>query len=108
MTLRPKTPIDLALAPVAANLDMNLQRIRDVSPAEIDFQIALEIDRPERSGSVEERMQRVLALAVRNVELHGWTPTITDDHCRVHLSGGSVSLDLGLSAEIKRFIEGAN
>lgn len=107
MTLRPKTPIDLALAPVAANLDMNLGRIRDVQPAEIEYQISLELDRPERSGSVEERMERVLALAVRNVELHGWTPTITDDHCRVRLSGGSLSLDLGLSAEIKRFIEGA-
>lgn len=107
MTLMPKTPTDLALAPVAANLDMNLGRIRDVPPAEIAYQIALELDRPERSGTVEERMQRVLAVAVRNVELHGWTPTITDDHCRVRLSGGSLSLDLGLSAEIKRFIEGA-
>jgi hypothetical protein len=107
MTLRPKTPIDLALAPVAANLDINLARIRDVPPSEIEFQIALELDRPERSGSVEERMKRVLAVAVRNVDLHGWTPTITDDHCRVRLSGGSLSLDLGLSAEIKHFIEGA-
>jgi hypothetical protein len=108
MTLRPKTATDLSLAPVAANLDMNLERIRDITPAEIGFQIALELDRPERSGTIEERTKRVLKLAVRNVELHGWTPTITDDHCRMRLSGGSLSLDLGLSAEIKRFIEGAN
>jgi hypothetical protein len=52
-------------------------------------------------------MQRVLAVAARNVELHGSTPTIADDHCRVRLSGGSVSLDLSLSAEIERFIESA-
>ena len=108
MTLVPRGPIDLSLAPVAVHLDMNLDRIRDVSPAEIDFQIALELDRPARSGTAEERMARVLALAVRNVELHGWTPTITDDHCRMHLSGGSVSLDLALSAEIMRFIDGAH
>jgi hypothetical protein len=108
MTLRPKTPIDLSLAPVAANLDMNLASMRDASPSKIDFHIALELDSPERSGSVKERMERVLAVAVRNVELHGWTPTITDDHSRIRLSGGSVSLDLGLSANIMRFIEGAH
>ena len=106
MTLRPKAPIDLSLAPVAAHLDVNLARLREVSATETDCQVALELDRPERSGTVHERMDRVLAMAVRNVELHGWTPTITDDHCRLRLSGGSVSLDLRLSAEIMRYIEG--
>jgi hypothetical protein len=107
MTLRPKTPIDLSLAPVAAQLDINLARLRDCPPAEIDFQVALELDRPERSGTAQERAERILAVAVRNIELHGWAPSISDDHCRLHLSGGSVSLDLGLSAEIMRYIEGA-
>lgn len=108
MPLLPKAPTDLSLAPVAAHLDMNLARIRDVSPAEIDFQLALELDRPARSDTAQERMERVLAMAERNVELHGWTPTITDDHCRMHLSGGSVSLDLALSASIMRYIDGAH
>jgi hypothetical protein len=107
MALRPKTPNDLSLAPVAAQLDMNLARLRDCSPDEIDFQLALELDRPAHLGTVEERADRILAVAVRNVELHGWTPQITDDHCRMRLSGGSVSLDLGLSAEIMRYIEAA-
>jgi hypothetical protein len=106
MTLRPKTPIDLSLAPVAAALDINVSRLRDRTPQEIDFQVALELDRPERSGTAQERAERVLAVAVRGVELHGWVPTITDDHCRLRLSGGSVSLDLGLSAEIMRYIDG--
>jgi hypothetical protein len=105
MALRPKTPNDLALAPVAAQLDMNLARLRDCTSAEIDFQLALELDRPARQGTIDERADRVLAVVVRNVELHGWTPRITDDHCRMRLSGGSVSLDLGLSAEIMRYIE---
>ena len=108
MTLLPKAPIDLSLAPVAVHLDMNLAQIRDASPDEISFHVALELDRPERSGTAQERMQRVLAATVRNVDLHGWTPTITDDHCRLHLSGGSVSLDLALSAAIMRFIDGAH
>jgi hypothetical protein len=108
MTLLPRAPADLLLAPVAVHLDSNLARLRDMTPAEIDFQIALGLDRPERTGTAEERIERLVAVTVRNVELHGWTPTITDDHCRLHLSGGSVSIDLGLSAQIMRFIEGAN
>jgi hypothetical protein len=107
MTLHPKTPIDLSLAPVAAALDSNLARLRDRPPAEIDYQVSLELDRPERSGTAQERGERVLAVAVRNTELHGWAASISEDHCRLHLSGGSVSLDLGLSAEIMRYIEGA-
>ena len=107
MTLRPRTPIDLTLAPVAAQLDMNLARLRDCPPEEIDFQVALELDRPERTGTAQERADRVLAVAVRNVELHGWKPTITEDHCRLRLSGGSVTLDLGLSGVLMRYIDGA-
>jgi len=105
--MRPKTPLDLSLAPVAAQLDMNLALLRDRTAEEIDFEIALELDRPERSGSPAERADRVLAVAVRNVDLHGWTTEITDDHCRLRLSGGSVSIDLGLSAELLRYIEAA-
>jgi hypothetical protein len=106
MTLLPRAPIDLVLAPVAVHLDMNLARLRDMSPAEIEFQIALALDRPERTGTAEERMERLVAVTVRNVELHGWTPKITDDHCGMRLSGGSVSIDLALSAQITRFIDG--
>jgi len=61
---------------------MNLARLRDCSPTEIDFQ-GRHSSSIVRSalGTVEERADRVLAVAVRNVELHGWTPAITDDHC---------------------------
>jgi hypothetical protein len=36
MTLHPKARADMALAPVAAEIDLNLQRIRDRAPADID------------------------------------------------------------------------
>jgi hypothetical protein len=42
------------------------------------------------------------------VNLHGWSAEISDDASRLHLSGGSVSLDLGLSAEILRYIDGTS
>ena len=39
------------------------------------------------------------------VELHGWQAEITDDAARLRLSGGTVSIDLGLSASILEYIE---
>lgn len=105
MTRHPKHTKDLMLAPVAADVDLNLQRMRDGSAREVTTQLALELDRPTMSADREERAGLVLRQALRNVELHGWTAAITDDGCRLSLQGGSVSLDLGLSAGITRYIE---
>jgi hypothetical protein len=105
MPVLPKTPIDLGLAPVAVGLDTNLGIFRDSSAAEIAFHLELELDRPERSATAQERSERVAAVAMRNVELHGWSAAVTEDHCRLRLTGGSVTLDLGLSANIMRYIE---
>jgi hypothetical protein len=45
-------------------------------------------------------------MALRNVDRHGWDATITDDDCRLRLSGGSVTLDLGLGGTVMRYIDG--
>ena len=45
MTIHPKVPKDLALAPVAAAIDLNLVHLRDKSPAEIEFALALALNR---------------------------------------------------------------
>jgi hypothetical protein len=102
MTIHPKRHKDLMLAPVAAEIDLNLQRMRDRSPERVEAELELEFDRPAMS---DERARLVLNQALRDVDLHGWTAAITDDGCRVHLAGGSVSLDLGLSAGITSYIE---
>ena len=47
-------------------------------------------------------------MALRDVTLQGWSAELTDDAARLHLGGGSVSLDLGLSAEILRYIAGTD
>ena len=108
MTLHPRAGKDLVLAPVAAQIDLNLQRVRDCSHDEIDHELLLELDRPAADDSPAERAARVLALAVRNVDLHGWKAEITDDAARLRLSGGSVSLDLGLSKSLTDYIVWAN
>jgi hypothetical protein len=105
MTIHPKKQKDLLLAPVAVEIDMNLQRMRDGSPRDVLAELELELDRPAMSDDPAERAELVLRQALRNVDLHGWKATITDDATRVHLDGGSVSLDLGLSASISTYIQ---
>ena len=106
MTLRPKSPIDLMLAPVAAEIDANLRSLRDHSPSEIDAFVQLELNEPLPPTTPAERADRILRVACWNVDLYGWNVSITDDGCRLRLEGGSVSLDLGLGRAVMSFIEG--
>ena len=106
MSLPPKVPRDLALAPVAVDVDLNLQRFRDLGQDEIRAELDLELDRPELRHTREERADRVLHAALRNVNMHNWSAQISADGARLRLSGGSVTLDLGLSASLLRYIEG--
>jgi hypothetical protein len=105
MTLRPKVPADLALAPVAAGIDLNLQRLRDMDESEIVEALALELNQSVPAATRDARAEQVLRVALRDVDLHGWTAEISADSTRLQLRGGSVSLDLGLSALLQRYIE---
>jgi hypothetical protein len=93
------------LPPVAVEIDRNLDRMRDRAPRDVEAELELELDRPAMSGDRDDRAELVLRQALRNVDLHGWSATITPDGARLHLDGGSVSLDLGLSAGITGYIQ---
>ena len=101
----PRVPNDLTLAPVAVSIDQHLQEFRDRDAKEILAYLELELDRPEFAASPEERCARILEVVVRNTNMHGWDAQITSDHARLRITGGSVSLDIGLSASIHDFIE---
>jgi hypothetical protein len=105
MTVHPKYPKDLMLAPVAVEIDQNLDRMRDCLPQDVVAQLELELDRPAVCSDRDERASLVLRQALRNVDLHGWSAAITPDGSRLHLDGGSVSLDLGLSPGITGYIQ---
>ncbi len=105
MTLRPKTPTDLTLAPVAAEIDLNLQELRDETRDRIVDAIAFTLN-TNPADSRDSRAKQIRELAVRGVDLHGWTAAVSDDSTRLQLRGGSVSLDVGLSASVREFIEG--
>ena len=64
-----------------------------------------ELDRPLIADNREERADHVLQVALRNVDCHGWDASITEDSARLHLAGGSVSIDLGLGDTVARYIE---
>lgn len=103
--IRPKQPTDLLLAPVAVQIDRNLQRFREESPVAIENELQLELDSPVIEDTREERASRILRVAVRNVEMHGWNGEINADGSALHLEGGSVALDLALSPTLRRYIE---
>lgn len=105
MSVHPRKVQDLMLAPVAVEIDQRLAKLRDRSSEEIAYELALELDRPTRKG-VKLRSRMVADYAVRNVDLHGWRVAVTPDGTRLKLSGGSVTIDLGLSAAITAFIAG--
>ena len=105
MTLHPKSPTDLALAPVAAAIDLNLQRLRDREPSEIDYELALEFNLNTHGSTPADRARWIKQSAIHFVELHDWQTEITGDSDRLRLDGGSVTLDLGLSAAILNYIE---
>jgi hypothetical protein len=105
MTLHPKKPTDLLLAPVAAAVDLNLQQLRDHPPAEIDYELALGLNVDTHGSTRDDRASWVLEAAVRMIDLHDWRAQISDDADRLHLEGGSVTLDLALSATLLDYIE---
>src|SRR6185312_3147417 len=65
MTLHPKHHKDLMLAPVAAEIDLNLQRIRDGASRDVLARLELELDRPAMCTARADRADLVLRQALR-------------------------------------------
>ena len=103
-TPRPQAPRDLLLAPVAVAIDRNLEHLRALTGEEI----ALEFDYPGGHRTREDRAGYVLQAALRDVDTHHWSAEITADGARLRLTGGSVSLDLGLSRVLIAYIRGGD
>jgi hypothetical protein len=103
-TRLPRVPGDLLLAPVAVAIDLNLQHFRHLTVDEL----RLELDILEQYTTREERVSALLRVALKGADTHHWLAEITDDGARLRLTGGSVSLDLGLSRALMHYIQGSN
>jgi hypothetical protein len=105
--LLPKHPADLALAPVAAGIDHNLQQLRDLSPEDISYNIALTLDYIPFRDDVSERAECIRKRALLLIKrTYGWQAEVTPDHTRLRLSGGSTPIELALSPSIHEYILG--
>jgi hypothetical protein len=102
--IHPKSLQDLSLAPVAVEIDRNLQRLRGKPFSDIELELSLELDAPVEWDDPAQRREHVLAFAIRNVTLHDWDTTLTDDWSAIRLSGGSVTLDVALSRTVEDFL----
>lgn len=105
MSVHPRTAKDLALAPVAVEVDTNLQGLRDKSAADVRLVLELAYNRSMAEDDREQRAAEVLEAALQLVDLRGWRAELTEDLNRLRLSGGSVTIELGLGLDLTRYIE---
>ena len=103
---RPRSPADLALAPVLISIEQNLARVRDSDDLEYALALALNDD----SGwyhSAAERADRVQQLATRNVDLHGWRVTPAPDRQGLVVEHGHHCVSLMLGRRLAEYVVGA-
>jgi hypothetical protein len=74
----PHSAADLALAPVLISIERNLARLRDST--DIEYELALKLnDDGHWYHDAAERVHRLQRFATRNVDLHGWNVSPTQD-----------------------------
>ncbi len=96
----PHDTTDILLAPVALDLDQQLDQLGALDQAEIHFLVALTTDR--EPNSLDRRRELLLASLVRDVDTHGWDVAW---HARgLRLEHGGRQVVLGLPASVRLFV----
>jgi len=102
---RPRSPADLALAPVLISIERNLARVRDSDDLEYALALALNDDGGWYK-SAAERADRVVQLATRNVDLHGWRVTPAPDRQGLVVEHGHHHVSLMLGRRLADYVAG--
>jgi hypothetical protein len=89
---RPHDVTDLLLAPVALALDTRLEELGSLSPTELQYDVALEGDKPHRSRAFREA--GLLTAVTHNVALHGWVCSWDQRGLRLTHDGHTIVLGL--------------
>jgi len=100
----PHSAADLALAPILISIERNLAHLRDST----DLELALALDLNDDDSwypSAEERAQRVLRSATRDVDLHGWTVSPTPDWNGLAVSHGEFTVSVMLGAQLADYVQ---
>ena len=97
---RPHDVSDLLLAPVALALDARLEAFGGLTRSELQFEVALEGDKPQRSRAFRE--DGLLAALTHAVDQHGWV--CSWDPRGLRLTHGTHTLVLGLPPSLASYL----
>jgi hypothetical protein len=100
MSERPHDLHDLYLAPVALDLDRQLDEFDGLNEEEVRFRVALETNREARDP--EERAQLALEAVTHLVDLHGWSADLVPRGLRLRREDHE--LVLGLPESLRNYL----
>jgi hypothetical protein len=100
----PHSPADLALAPVLINIERNLAPVRDSDDLEYSLALMLN-DNSSWYHTAAERAARVRQLAIRNVDLHGWQVTPTQDLAGLAVEHSGYRISVMLGKQLASYVE---
>lgn len=101
---RPRSPADLALAPVLIELEQNLARLR----ASDDLELLLALDLDDQASFYQgpaERAERLEKFATREVDLHGWSVTPTPDLYGLAVAHGEYAVSLMFGRRLVEYVQ---
>jgi hypothetical protein len=100
----PHSVTDLALSPVLVSIERNLAGLRDNE--DLEFALAVELnDDDSLYPTASDRARRVRTVAVRNVELRGWTVTGTADLQGLAVTHGDYAVSIMLGRRLAGYVE---
>jgi len=103
-TPHPHSAADLALAPILISIERNLAALRTC--ADLEFALALDQNDDDRwYHTPAERARRLRESAIRNVDLHGWAVTPTEDGYGLAVTHGHYSVPIMLGKRLTDYVE---
>jgi hypothetical protein len=100
----PHSVTDLALSPVLVSIERNLAWLRDNK--DLEFTLAVELnDDDSMYPTASDRARRVRAVAVRDVDLHGWVVTPTADIQGLAVTHGEYTVSIMLGRRLADYVE---
>ena len=101
---RPHSVADLGLSPVLVNIERNLTWLRDNE--DLQFTLAVELnDVDSMYPTATDRARRIRAVAIRDVDLHGWAVTPTADLQGLAVTHGEYSVSIMLGRRLAEYVE---
>jgi hypothetical protein len=100
----PHSVTDLALSPVLVGIERNLARLRDNK--DVGFALAVELNDDDiMYPTASDRARRIRAVAVRDVDLHGWAVTPTADMHGLAVTHGEYTVSIMLGRRLAEYVE---